>query len=162
MNCDLDLGDMTRSESHNTIVFNIIQIKHDSKELYGSDKDLDYVCTVTLTFEIGPFVKVMTHPRVMDNNCVKYYPDPTKGLEDMARTLYEQTGGRTDRQTDRRTDRVIPIYPNLLCGGIDIIIALHMLIQVFKHRIHPDTFFSAQALFSITDAAWCHKFLKIG
>ena len=34
VNCDLDLGDMTLSESHNTIVLNIIQIKHDSKELW--------------------------------------------------------------------------------------------------------------------------------
>ena len=29
--------------------------------------------TVNLTLEIGPCVKAMEHPRVMDNNCVKYY-----------------------------------------------------------------------------------------
>ena len=44
---------------------------------YGPDTDFGYVCTVTLTSEIWPWVKVMTHPSVIDNNCVKYYPDPT-------------------------------------------------------------------------------------
>ena len=28
-------------------------------------------------WETCPWVKVMTHPWVMDNSCVKYYPDPT-------------------------------------------------------------------------------------
>ena len=32
---------------------------------------------VTLTLEIWLLVKVMTHHWVMDNNCVKYYPDWT-------------------------------------------------------------------------------------
>ena len=31
---------------------------------------------MTLTLEIWPWVKVMTQPLVMDNICVKYYPDP--------------------------------------------------------------------------------------
>ena len=53
---------------------------------YGSDKDLDYVFTVTLTFEISPWANVMTHPWVFDNNCVKYYPDPTWQWRVMART----------------------------------------------------------------------------
>ena len=44
---------------------------------YGPDTDFGYVCTVTL--EIWPWVKVMTHPWVMDNNCVKYYLDRTRG-----------------------------------------------------------------------------------
>ena len=44
------------------------------------------VCTVTLTLEIWPWVKVMTHPWVMDNNFVKYYPDPTWQWGVMART----------------------------------------------------------------------------
>ena len=39
---------------------------------YVPDTDFGYVCTVTLTLEIWPWVKVMTHPWVMDNNCVKY------------------------------------------------------------------------------------------
>ena len=53
---------------------------------YGPDMDLRYVCTVTLTLEIWPWVKVMTHPWVMDNNCVEYYPDPTWQWGVMART----------------------------------------------------------------------------
>ena len=44
---------------------------------YGPDTDFWYVWTVTLTLEIWLWVKVMTHPQVMDINCVKYYPDPT-------------------------------------------------------------------------------------
>ena len=53
---------------------------------YGPDTDFQYVCTVTLTSEIWPWVKVMTHPWVMDNNCVKYNPDPTTQWGVMART----------------------------------------------------------------------------
>ena len=37
------------------------------------DTDFQYVCIVTLTYKICPWVKVMTHPWVMDNNCVEYY-----------------------------------------------------------------------------------------
>ena len=48
--------------------------------------DLGYLCTVTLTLEVWPWVEVMTHPWVMDNNCVKYYPDPTWQWGVMART----------------------------------------------------------------------------
>ena len=44
------------------------------------------MCTVTLTSEIWQWVKAMTHPWVMDNNCVKYYPDPTWQWGVMART----------------------------------------------------------------------------
>ena len=32
VNCDLDLSSMTLSQGHNTIVWNIIQIQHNSKE----------------------------------------------------------------------------------------------------------------------------------
>ena len=42
---------------------------------YGPDTDLTYVCTVTLTFEIWRWV--------LDNNCVKYYLDLTRGLDGM-------------------------------------------------------------------------------
>ena len=85
---------------------------------YGPDTDFQYVCTVTLTLEIWPWVKVMTHPWVMDNNCVKLYPDRTREYEVMAQTRCEQT----NRQTDQQTDRVIPtVYTppqNFVCGGI--------------------------------------------
>ena len=78
LHCDLDLGDMTLGTQGvwhtlgpwKTIVCNIFQIKHGSKEL----------------LEIWPWVKVMTHPWVKDNNCVKYYPDPTRQWGVIART----------------------------------------------------------------------------
>ena len=54
---------------------------------YGLDMDFQYMHTVTLTLEIWPCVKVMTHPWVMDNNCVKYYLDPTLHWWVMPRTL---------------------------------------------------------------------------
>ena len=53
---------------------------------YGPGTDFGYVCTVTLALEILPWVKVMTHPLVRDNNCVQYYPDPTRQWGVMART----------------------------------------------------------------------------
>ena len=62
--------------SWTTIVRNIIQIQHGSEELRPGH-EFGYVCTVTLTLEVWPWLKVMTYPWVMDNNCVKYYPDPT-------------------------------------------------------------------------------------
>ena len=43
--------------------------------LYGPGPG--YLSTVTLTLEIRPWVAVMKHPWVMDNNCLKYYLDPT-------------------------------------------------------------------------------------
>ena len=68
-----------------TLVWNIIKIQLDSEELCP-DTDFQYVCTVTLTSEIWPWVKIMTHPWDMDNNCVKYYPDPTWQWGVMVRT----------------------------------------------------------------------------
>ena len=44
------------------------------------------ICIVTLTLEIWSWVKVMKYPLVMDNNCVKYYPDPTWQWVVMAQT----------------------------------------------------------------------------
>ena len=47
--------------------------------MYGPDTYFRYVCTVTLTLKIWNYLKVMTHSGIMDNNCVKYYPDWTIG-----------------------------------------------------------------------------------
>ena len=44
---------------------------------YGQERDFGYECTVTLALEIWPWIKVMKHSWAMDNNCVKYHPDPT-------------------------------------------------------------------------------------
>ena len=71
--------------SWTTIVWSNIKILH-AKRSYGLDTDLRYMCTVTLTLEIWPWIKVMTHPWVMDKHCVKYYPDPTWQWGVIART----------------------------------------------------------------------------
>ena len=51
----------------------------------------------------------MTHPWVMDNNCVNYYPDRTRDYEVMVRTQFEQT--------DRQGDSYIPPPPQLCLRG---------------------------------------------
>ena len=109
--CDLDLGDLTLGQGHDTPfghgqqLCEIISWSNLAVRSYGPDTDFQYVCTVTLTLEIWPWVKVMTHSLVTDNNCVKLYPDRTREYKVMARTQCKQM----DRQTDRQTDRVIPI-----------------------------------------------------
>ena len=83
---------MTLDEGHDTSLGHgqqlceIISRYNYAVRSYGPDTDLGYVCTVILTLEIWPWVKVMTHPWVMDNECVKYYPDPTLQWGVMART----------------------------------------------------------------------------
>ena len=75
---DLDLWDMTFGNGHDRplcLVQQLCKISFRSNSAvrsYGPDTDFGYACTVTLTLE-------MTHPWVMDNNCVKYYPDRTGG-----------------------------------------------------------------------------------
>ena len=82
VHCDHDLRDMTLGQGHDTPLGNgkqlceILSGYNLAVRSYGPDTDFRYMCTVTLTSEIWPCVKVMTHPWVMDNNCVKYYPDP--------------------------------------------------------------------------------------
>ena len=85
MHCDLDLGDMTLGQGHDTPLGNghqlceIFSRSNVAVRSYGPDTDFGYVFIVTLTLEIWPWGKVMTHPWVMDNNCVKYYPDQIRG-----------------------------------------------------------------------------------
>ena len=91
VHCDLILGHMTLGQGHDTSfghrhkVCEILSRSNLAVRSYGPDTDFRYMCTVTLTLEIWPCVKVMTHPWVMDN-CVKYYPDPTWQWGVMART----------------------------------------------------------------------------
>ena len=85
VNCDLDLGDMSLSQGHDTIAWYVIKIQLGSDNLWPGH-GFGYVCIVTMTSEIWPWVKVITHLWVMDNNCVKYYPDPTWQWGVMART----------------------------------------------------------------------------
>ena len=53
-----------------SIVWNtcIIQIQHGNEELAGHGFCYDH----TLTWEVWPWSKVITHPWIMDNNSVKY------------------------------------------------------------------------------------------
>ena len=90
VHCDLDRGDMSLGRSRDT-PFRYGQqlceiLSRSTVRSYGPGTGFQYVCTVTLTLEIWPWVKVMTHPWVMDNNCVKYYPDPTWQWGVLART----------------------------------------------------------------------------
>ena len=63
--------------SHGQLLCEILSRSNISVRSYGPDTEFGYMCTVTLTLEIWPWLKVMTWPWVMDNNCVKYYPDQT-------------------------------------------------------------------------------------
>ena len=92
MHCNFDLGDMTFGQGHNKPLGHgqqlceILSRSNLAVRSYGPDTDFRYVSTVTLTKEIWPVVKVMTHPWFIDNNCVKYYPDPTWQWRVMVRT----------------------------------------------------------------------------
>ena len=68
--CDLWWRSWHTLGSWTTIVWNI-QIQHGSEELWPWH-GFRYVCTMTLTFQVWPWVKVRTHPWIMNNNCVKY------------------------------------------------------------------------------------------
>ena len=61
VNCDLDLGVVSLSKGHDTIAWYIIKIQLGSDNLWPRH-GFGYVCTVTMTSEISPWVKVMTHP----------------------------------------------------------------------------------------------------
>ena len=92
VHCDLDLGDMTLAQGHDTTLGHgqqlceILSKYNMAVRSYGTDKEFQYVCTVTLTLKTWPWVKVMPHPWIMDNNCVKYYSDPIWQWGVMART----------------------------------------------------------------------------
>ena len=93
VHCDLDLGGMTLGGDHDIPLGHGQQLCEISRSnmavrIYGPDMSFWYVhvCTLTLTLAVWPKVKVMPHPWVADNNCVKYYLDPTWQWEVMART----------------------------------------------------------------------------
>ena len=83
VHCDLDLGDMNLIRGHATHLSHGQQLceKLSRSDLavrtYEIDTDFWYMCTVTLTLEVWPWVNAMTLPWVMDNKCVKYNPDIT-------------------------------------------------------------------------------------
>ena len=125
---DLELGDMTLGQGHNTLfshgqqLCEILSWSNLAVRSFDPDTDFSiwYVCIVTSTLEIWSWVKV------------KYYPDRASGYEVMARTRCEQS--------DRQMDRVIPIYmytpppphpPQLCLRGINIRLAFK---NIPEHR----------------------------
>ena len=73
---DLGLRSWYTLGSWTTIVWNIIQIETGSEELWPGHGF--WVCVhCDLDLWNMTFGQVIAHPWVMDNNCVKYYPDPT-------------------------------------------------------------------------------------
>ena len=86
-----DLGDMTLDQGHYTPLGHGEQLceilRVPKKQLRVMARTWIWgVLAVTLTLEIWPWVKVITHPWIMDNNYVKYYQDPTWQWGVMART----------------------------------------------------------------------------
>ena len=67
VHCYLNLGDMTLGQVHDTPLSHgkqlckILSRSNMAMKSYGLDTDFRYVCTATLTLEIWPWVKVMTH-----------------------------------------------------------------------------------------------------
>ena len=90
--CDLDLWDITLGQDHETslgygkLLCEISFRSNMAERSYGPYTDFGYVCTVTLTFEIWPLAKIMTHPWVMEHYYVKYHSDPTRQWGVMAHT----------------------------------------------------------------------------
>ena len=72
--------------SHGQQLCEILSRSNMAVKSYDPDMDFVYDWTVNLALEIWPWVKVMTHPSAMDNNCEKYYLDPTWQWRVMART----------------------------------------------------------------------------
>ena len=60
---------MSPSQGHDTIAWYIIKIQLGSDNLWPGH-GFGYVCTVTMTSEIWPWVRVMTHPWVMDQQSI--------------------------------------------------------------------------------------------
>ena len=59
------------TRSWSPIVWNIIQIQHRCKELYGPNMGFNYDCLVTLTMEIWSLIYDKTSIWVMDNNIIQ-------------------------------------------------------------------------------------------
>ena len=87
VNCDIDLCNTSLSQYTNTIAWYIIKIQLGSEDWGAMAKTwIRYMCTVTLTSKIWPWVKFMTNPFIKDNKCVNYYPDLAWQWECMAWT----------------------------------------------------------------------------
>ena len=69
--------DIDTYSGHGQHVCEILSRSNIAVKSYGPETDFWYVTSVNSTLEIWPWLKVMTNPKTMDNNHVKYYPDPT-------------------------------------------------------------------------------------
>ena len=157
VHCDHEIGYMTLAQGHDTsFVYRqqsceILSRSNLAVRSYGPDTDFQYVCTVTLTLEIWPWVNVMTHPWVMDNNYVKYYPDPTWQWGVMARTQISSMcalwpwpwrydlGSRSWHTCHRRASQdAIPFTvclhaTHICCIYTTRLYTLHTLIYILRH-----------------------------
>ena len=83
MHSDLDILDMNLDQSYNEPLGHgqqLFEVSFKSilpVEYYGLNTYFGYVCTVSLTFEIWLWIKVMIRALVIDNSFVKYHPNPT-------------------------------------------------------------------------------------
>ena len=109
VHCNLDLGDMTLAQGHDTLLGHgqqvcvILSRYKMVVRSYGLDMDFRYVCTVTLALRIWPRFKVMTLLGHGQQLCEILYRSD-KGVRS-----YGQDTMWTDGWTNRQMDRVIPI-----------------------------------------------------
>ena len=102
MYCDLDINDRTLGQGHYTLLDQVQQLCKilsdptlvSSEELWPWTQILG-ICAVTLTLDICPWVKVMTHPWVMDNYLCEILSRSDKWVRS-----YSPDVMRTDGQTD--------------------------------------------------------------
>ena len=84
---------------------------------YGPGTDYRFVCSSTLTLEIWPWVKVMTHPLGHGQQLCEILSRSEKGVRSYGPdTMW--TDGRTVRRTDIQTGWFLnPLPPNFVCEG---------------------------------------------
>ena len=95
VNCDLDLGDKTLSQGHDTIVWYISR-SNKAAWSYGPDKVLG-VCTLwlwTWRYDLGS--------RSWHNNCVKYYSHPIRNIATNVASMFTRTCRLSWRHLDCR------------------------------------------------------------
>ena len=95
LHCDLDLGDMTLGQGHDTPLGHgqqlceILSRSNKAVRGYGPDTDFWYACTMTFTLEIWLWYEILSRWIIK-----KLWP---------GHNVNRQTDGWTDRQIDRQT-----------------------------------------------------------
>ena len=122
VHCDIDLGDMTLGQGHDTPfghgqqLCEIISRSNFALRRYGPDTDFGYVCIVALTLEIWPSVgsrlwHTLRSWTIIVWNIIQ--------IGQVSTELWpgHEVNRRTDRQTNRQTDRQGDSYiPKFVCG----------------------------------------------